>query len=100
VLKNAKVGDNFSDYELEELGGHLGFLGSYYKLEISTKEGNCHIYFVKSLPHNHVLKSAIEEVGLFKKEVLAYTEIFAYFEKVNGKLKIISDVKDKILICF
>ena len=85
------------DREFEVLGGHPGFLGDYVKLRIKTSDGNIYNYFIKSKPlENEPLRQVIDELGIFRKEIGVYTQIFTKFVKNEGwYFYIVKPIKSK-----
>ncbi|XP_058121455.1 uncharacterized protein LOC131282856 [Anopheles ziemanni] len=84
LSRNASI--NILKYEIKKLPGHPGYLGQYFFITIHFQaESNVvesRQYFAKSLPyHDAVLKTAVEEWGIFRKEADLYSKIFQSYER-------------------
>lgn len=84
ILSKELEGRKFSfiDFSITKCGDFLGFIGEYYKLDVTADvEGKVRsfYYFVKSLPTNEREREILSEQGFHKKENSVYREIFSKF---------------------
>ncbi|XP_058453316.1 uncharacterized protein LOC131431550 [Malaya genurostris] len=95
VIRNSVAAKNDTvkvlKYRVDKIGGQLGYLGEYAYLIATVEEENEKPkelqYFMKFLPFTDPKQRAIiEEIGMFKKEVITYRELFSEFNQDPRKV--------------
>jgi hypothetical protein len=78
---------NVIGYNFEDIPGHLGFLGEYFRIKLAFRdEEKERHFFVKALPFSNLdHRKLVESLGMFKKETIIYRNIFSVFKSNSGE---------------